>query len=223
MNPKRTMPRPTEQEVKKAIDGVKSLIAKAASESDLAGYAFQEAAIKIGDNWTDALGDGYEGNLIKDVDEVVAKLQSFQEKARAFLPIQNGGFGGTAKSVWIEKLSLNEIFIYEAEDLPGHYGFTGCNADQYMSFDEALHAALAANPDIALENTKDICFSNIKWDADPISMKRLPKTIEMKVEIDCDIDLEGADLLSDKFGFCVHTFEWENISATEDAAPTPRG
>lgn len=112
------------------------------------GYALQEAAARLGNNWIYALSDGFKGDLVKDVSELVTKLHAFQEKAREVLPVGNGGFGGIPKSRWIEELSLASVFVYEAEDLPGHFGFTGCDADDFMSFEEALRAALIANPDV---------------------------------------------------------------------------
>lgn len=139
----------TEQD--RALSGLRALLDGLDSESGLVGYALQNAAIKIGNNWLDAIGDGFKGNLVDDVVELIYKLLEFQEKARDVLPISNGGFGGHPKSFWIETLSLVDVSIYEAEDLPGHFGFTGCDADDSMSFDEALHAALVANPDVVEE------------------------------------------------------------------------
>lgn len=143
----------TEQD--RALSGVRALLDGLGSESDLVGYALQEAASKIGNNWLDVIGDGFKGDLVKDVDDLIVRLQAFQGKARDALPICNGGFGGHPKSFWIEKLGLADVSIYEAEDLPGHFGFTGCDSDDFMSFDEALHAALVANSDVIEEFDSD--------------------------------------------------------------------
>lgn len=51
-------------------------------------------------------------------------------------------------------------------------------------------------------------FFNIQWDDDGEDAN-LPQDTQMIVDNDIDIDLEGADKLSDQFGFCVHSFEFE--------------
>lgn len=38
-----------------------------------------------------------------------------------------------------------DVSVYEAEDLPGHYGYTNCDADDYLSEAEAVVAAVLAN------------------------------------------------------------------------------
>ncbi len=59
-----------------------------------------------------------------------------------------------------------------------------------------------------MTQTKSIQFSNIKWDTDGAKEPGLPESVELGVDQDCDVDVEGADVLSDKFGFCVHSFAW---------------
>ncbi len=54
-------------------------------------------------------------------------------------------------------------------------------------------------------------FFNIYWDTDGEYIKSLPQEINLEVSSMCDIDNEGADILSDKFGFCVRFFSWENV------------
>jgi len=65
---------------------------------------------------------------------------------------------------------------------------------------------------------KSVTFSNVKWDTDGEKVD-LPKEVTIKTE-DLDIDLEdgvpqenvamqGADILSDKYGWCVKSFDFE--------------
>ena len=63
------------------------------------------------------------------------------------------------------------------------------------------------------------CY-NIKWDTSEngrsISPKKLGLPSETIIESDdpeFDPDTEGADALSDKFGFCVFGFEFEEVKA----------
>ena len=52
-------------------------------------------------------------------------------------------------------------------------------------------------------------FSNIEWDTDGQGVD-LPKEVILEVmDIDDDFNDVGADILSDKFGFCVHSFNHE--------------
>lgn len=54
-------------------------------------------------------------------------------------------------------------------------------------------------------------FFNIKWDTDGQSAKslNLPNSVEWEAPYeDFDPENEGADLLSDKYGFCVFSFEF---------------
>lgn len=52
---------------------------------------------------------------------------------------------------------------------------------------------------------KTIRFFNIDWDTDGEEVN-LPKEVILEVENDVDVSLEGADLLSDKYGWCVNGF-----------------
>lgn len=49
-------------------------------------------------------------------------------------------------------------------------------------------------------------FTNIVWDTDGL-VANLPTEAILEMADDADIDLEGADALSDKFGFCVKSFQ----------------
>jgi hypothetical protein len=59
-----------------------------------------------------------------------------------------------------------------------------------------------------------IKFFNIDWDTDGVRPKScgLPSEITIDVPSDCNVEYEGADILSDKFGFCVFGFEFERGS-----------
>lgn len=57
---------------------------------------------------------------------------------------------------------------------------------------------------------------DIEWDLDGYSRKErkdilatLPKTVEYDVDEDDDIDLEGADWLSDDYGYAVKEFTYK--------------
>ncbi len=57
-----------------------------------------------------------------------------------------------------------------------------------------------------------IHFFNIQWDTDG-EIVNLPNEIVMTIEDeDMDIGLEGADILSDKFGWCVNSFDFKIVS-----------
>ena len=54
-------------------------------------------------------------------------------------------------------------------------------------------------------------MSNIDWDTDGRKVKNLPKEVTVEVDDGCDVEYEGADILSDKFGFCVNGFSFEIV------------
>ena len=74
-----------------------------------------------------------------------------------------------------------------------------------------------------MAKSKKILFSNIKWDTAGEEASSLPKTVELEVGVDVDVDLEGADALSDKYGYCVESFDWETMSDAEASVEAPRG
>jgi len=44
---------------------------------------------------------------------------------------------------WVRRLDdACNVGVYEAEELPGHFGYTGCEADDFMSLGEAVEAAV---------------------------------------------------------------------------------
>lgn len=55
-------------------------------------------------------------------------------------------------------------------------------------------------------------FYDINWDTDPLDDAQedsLPKETTLDVDDDVDLELDGADVLSDKYGFCVFGFNYE--------------
>lgn len=55
-----------------------------------------------------------------------------------------------------------------------------------------------------------IQFFNIQWDTDGEDTE-LPAEAVLELAADTDVSLEGADALSDKFGFCVNSFEFRPV------------
>ena len=56
-----------------------------------------------------------------------------------------------------------------------------------------------------------ICIYNIKWDKDGQKVE-LPKAVAIPkemVDADFDVAMQGADFLSDHYGWCVKSFEFE--------------
>ena len=60
--------------------------------------------------------------------------------------------------------------------------------------------------DLELSHTT-IQFTNIAWDTDGDDVE-LPTSVTASVDDDFDPDEQGADLLSDNYGFCVFSFNW---------------
>lgn len=60
---------------------------------------------------------------------------------------------------------------------------------------------------------KKIRFFAIKWDTDGSCPRKLglPTSIDFDVDNDFEPEMEGADLLSDKYGFCVHSFQFKEL------------
>ena len=57
---------------------------------------------------------------------------------------------------------------------------------------------------------KTVNFYNIDWDTDGEEID-LPTDIILTVDEDAEISLEGADLLSDEYGFCVNSFNFQEL------------
>lgn len=61
-----------------------------------------------------------------------------------------------------------------------------------------------------------IRFFDINWDTDSKSEDivddvDLPTDVIMDIDADVDVQEDGADILSDKYGFCVNSFNYESI------------
>ena len=63
------------------------------------------------------------------------------------------------------------------------------------------------------ETTMKVRFSNIEWDLDgeQPSAYNLPTECVMEVDNDVDLEEEGADVLSDQYGWCVKSCSFEII------------
>ena len=57
---------------------------------------------------------------------------------------------------------------------------------------------------------KTIHFTDIDWDTDGEYID-LPTEVVLTVDEDIEITLEGADLLSDEYGFCVNHFNFQEL------------
>jgi len=123
------------------INELKHFVSSEINRKELIGYAAEAAAKELLVSWEAALLDGNEDTLVADVDEVIEKLQAFKAKARAVLPVINGGFAGVDKDVWLERLASAGVLLYEVPE-SGSWGFTNCECDCYADEDEALNAAI---------------------------------------------------------------------------------
>lgn len=52
-------------------------------------------------------------------------------------------------------------------------------------------------------------FLNIEWDTDGEDLSFLPESVTLTVNDDVNVKEVGADILSDKYGFCVNSFNFE--------------
>lgn len=123
-------------------------------QPDLSGYAALSAVSMLINNWEMALKDGNTDPLLEDVDQVISHLQVFRAQAQAVLPLDNGGLGGVAIDEWVRRLDAIGISIYEAEDYPDHYGYSGCDVDCYGSEADAVTAAVLEHKDALDEIVK---------------------------------------------------------------------
>ncbi|MNG36666.1 hypothetical protein D3C84_1237730 [compost metagenome] len=67
---------------------------------------------------------------------------------------------------------------------------------------------------------QQVCFSNINWDTDGVDAD-LPASAVLEVYVgdDTDLGLEGADILSDEFGNCVFSFDFEVLEPSKAKRP----
>lgn len=63
-----------------------------------------------------------------------------------------------------------------------------------------------------MKTTKKVLFSNIVWDTDGEEVDGLPDRVEMEVADDTDFVLEGTNLLSNKYGWCVVSCSFEFLN-----------
>jgi hypothetical protein len=85
------------------------------------------------------------------------------------------------------------------------------------NWDDILETLPSANGRTSADanNRVKVRFFNIQWDTDG---KKIKLPLEAVLEVDHDdkddISLKGADLLSDKFGWCVNSFQFETVPGT---------
>lgn len=64
-----------------------------------------------------------------------------------------------------------------------------------------------------MPRTKQYQLWKIKWDTDGPSAKSLglPRRVSIVVDADFDVGEDGADLLSDEYGYCVFSFMYKEV------------
>lgn len=87
----------------------------------------------------------------------------------------------------------------EACTFPTHWIF---DEDSLRSFQVQIHNVLEATM-----GKMEVQFKNIVWDTDGAQVN-LPTEATFEMKSSANVDLEGADALSAKFGFCVLSFDY---------------
>lgn len=113
------------------------------SPEDSCGGDSPEVLRKLCEQWVAQLGQAKQANILQEVNEVISGLEHFKDAVRTALPIEMGGFGGWNREGAIEVLRAANVRVYETE--AGYFGYTGCDADMWDHFDDALSAALCDN------------------------------------------------------------------------------
>lgn len=96
--------------------------------------------------WASGVEKSSETRVLKDIEQMISELESIRSSARQALPIELGGFGGLERDQAIKLLVIAKIEVYETEG--GYFGYSGCEADQWEHFDDALSAALQEHPEV---------------------------------------------------------------------------
>lgn len=63
----------------------------------------------------------------------------------------------------------------------------------------------------SMDNNKKALLYNIVWDTDGKKIAGLPDNVEVAVASDTDLEYEGADILSDKYGWCVESYSFRDL------------
>ena len=145
--------------IKQAQSGIEAIARGLQIEPEQVRDRFRIAITTLAESWVEELGDRCQRNLADDVTGIIGLLEVFQANARRVLPIANGGFGGHCQCKLVKGLKSKGIDVYENDD--GSCGYTGCNADAYDNLDEALVAALKANPDLIEESEAESSLLDI--------------------------------------------------------------
>ncbi|KVP75484.1 hypothetical protein WJ96_07185 [Burkholderia ubonensis] len=130
--------------MKKCIKALREFAQNVLHGGDLCGYAARDASLVLLDSWQDALREGSKDELIKDVDRVIARLQTFRAEAVKALPAENGGLADRTLDDWKARLAKKRVEIYPCpQHRIGRYGYTGCEDSDYVGEEEAIKAAVA--------------------------------------------------------------------------------
>lgn len=95
--------------------------------------------------WTQGLQKSPDQPTLETVEMMISDLERFRAAVRQQLPVESGGFEGLSREQAIKALRNVAIEVYETGG--GYFGFTGCDADQWECFDDAINAALKYHPE----------------------------------------------------------------------------
>lgn len=130
--------------MKQCIKNLRFYVHAILHKGDLAGYATRSATMELVDHWEAALKNGSKADLLKDVDQIIERLQAFRKEAAKQLPVVNGGQAGVSLDEWKARLAKKHVEIYPCpQHRIGRYGYTGCDDADYVGEEEAIKAAVA--------------------------------------------------------------------------------
>ena len=95
--------------------------------------------------WAQGLQKSPAQPILDAVEMMISDLERFRAAVRQNLPVENGGFEGLTREQAIKALRDVAIEVYETGG--GYFGFSGCDADQWECFDDAINAALKYHPE----------------------------------------------------------------------------
>lgn len=130
---------------------------------------------------------------------------------------------GVVDAIKRPKLTESSPMIDHAKEFWRKQGFTPLPAEGTEEWETLYKAwALWSFRDLRTPvGKKLIRFTKIVWDTDGKSLKEcgVPKTCELEVDADLDVAMDGAGVLSDKYGYCVQHFEWKEVLAKPARKP----
>lgn len=103
-------------------------------------------------------------------------------------------------------LTQDELALFDNQNPPVYL--------MYQAMMQHAQTNTAENPAQGNPMKKQVSFTNIDWDTDGDGAD-LPSEVVLEVSFDdeTDLDSQGADILSDKYGFCVLSFDFEVLEA----------